>query len=91
MAIRKTSHPALPWQPENLNDSRCNSSSTEAEVQVAITGHDPTPPERRYILSLEEGLMLPPLLYPHPGTSLLIRRLHINVLVVPPGGRYHNG
>ncbi|GBM91582.1 hypothetical protein AVEN_209410-1 [Araneus ventricosus] len=38
-------HPALPRHPGNLNDSRCNSSSTEAGVLVAITGHGPTPLE----------------------------------------------
>ncbi|GBO32198.1 hypothetical protein AVEN_153453-1 [Araneus ventricosus] len=27
-----------------LNDRRCNSSSTEAEDLMAITGHGPTPP-----------------------------------------------
>ncbi|GBN29516.1 hypothetical protein AVEN_43609-1 [Araneus ventricosus] len=35
----------LPKYPGTLNDSRCNSSSTEAEVLVAFTGHNQTPPE----------------------------------------------
>ncbi|GBM28621.1 hypothetical protein AVEN_72192-1 [Araneus ventricosus] len=52
-------HPALPWHPDNLNDSRCNSSSTEARALVAITD----PSHRRYVLSLEGGFN-PPLLYP---------------------------
>ncbi|GBM33073.1 hypothetical protein AVEN_9618-1 [Araneus ventricosus] len=34
--------PALPWHSRALNGSRCN---TEAGVLVAITGHDPPPPE----------------------------------------------
>ncbi|GBM00748.1 hypothetical protein AVEN_74492-1 [Araneus ventricosus] len=37
--------PSLPNHPGNLSDSRCNSSSTEAGVLVAITGHGLTPPE----------------------------------------------
>ncbi|GBM98709.1 hypothetical protein AVEN_117117-1 [Araneus ventricosus] len=38
-------HPALPKHPGSLNDSRCNSSSTEAGVLMAITRHGSTPPE----------------------------------------------
>ncbi|GBL83635.1 hypothetical protein AVEN_196454-1 [Araneus ventricosus] len=37
--------PLLPWHSGTLNDSRCNSSSTETGVIAAITGHRPTPPE----------------------------------------------
>ncbi|GBN64194.1 hypothetical protein AVEN_134126-1, partial [Araneus ventricosus] len=34
--------PAIPKHPGHLNDSCCNSSSTEAGVLI---GHGPTPPE----------------------------------------------
>ncbi|GBN80369.1 hypothetical protein AVEN_237148-1, partial [Araneus ventricosus] len=44
-----------------LNGSRCNSSSTEAGVLVAITCQDPS--RRKYVLSLEEVTRPPPLLY----------------------------
>ncbi|GBL91090.1 hypothetical protein AVEN_110595-1, partial [Araneus ventricosus] len=37
--------PVLPWHSWTLNDSSCNSSSTEAEVLEAIIGHSPTSPE----------------------------------------------
>ncbi|GBM17461.1 hypothetical protein AVEN_193757-1 [Araneus ventricosus] len=40
----KWATPVLLWHPGILNDSRCNRSSTEAGVPVAITGHAPTPP-----------------------------------------------
>ncbi|GBL85366.1 hypothetical protein AVEN_34567-1 [Araneus ventricosus] len=45
LVIRKLSHPYLPWNPGNPNDSRCNSSNSGAGVLVAVTGHGPTPPE----------------------------------------------
>ncbi|GBO30894.1 hypothetical protein AVEN_259627-1 [Araneus ventricosus] len=35
----------LPWHSGTLNDSHCNSSTTESGVLVAITGHGPTRPE----------------------------------------------
>ncbi|GBN70069.1 hypothetical protein AVEN_233062-1 [Araneus ventricosus] len=41
----KRSCPILLNHPGLLNDSRCNSSSTEAGVLMAISGHGPTPPE----------------------------------------------
>ncbi|GBL90161.1 hypothetical protein AVEN_135495-1 [Araneus ventricosus] len=31
-----------------LNDSRCNSLSTEARVLIGVTDHGPTPPEAEY-------------------------------------------
>ncbi|GBL74742.1 hypothetical protein AVEN_243612-1 [Araneus ventricosus] len=40
--------PVLPKRPGTLNDSRYNSSSTEAGVLVAITKHGPTPPVGGY-------------------------------------------
>ncbi|CAL1272329.1 unnamed protein product [Larinioides sclopetarius] len=40
------SHYFLPWHPNNLNDSRCNSSNTEAGVLEAITGHGSNLPVR---------------------------------------------
>ncbi|GBL85705.1 hypothetical protein AVEN_193157-1 [Araneus ventricosus] len=49
----------LPWHLGNLNDSLCNSSSAEAQVLVAITGHGLTPRRRSYVLLLEEGLIFP--------------------------------
>ncbi|GBM37994.1 hypothetical protein AVEN_171175-1 [Araneus ventricosus] len=45
MVLRELSHPSLTWHPGNLNDSSCNSSSTDAEILVAITGHGSTRPE----------------------------------------------
>ncbi|GBM96632.1 hypothetical protein AVEN_15665-1 [Araneus ventricosus] len=41
---QQTGYLALPCHPGLLNDSRCNSSSIEAGVLVAITGHGPNPP-----------------------------------------------
>ncbi|GBN13202.1 hypothetical protein AVEN_242435-1 [Araneus ventricosus] len=32
-------------RPMHLSDSRCDSSSAEAEVLMALTGNGPTPPE----------------------------------------------
>ncbi|GBM59814.1 hypothetical protein AVEN_10021-1 [Araneus ventricosus] len=52
--------------PGLLNASRCDSSSIEACVQVAITGHDPTPPEGGTYYHRREVTSPPPLLYP-PG------------------------
>ncbi|GBM93354.1 hypothetical protein AVEN_159723-1 [Araneus ventricosus] len=49
--------------PGNLNGSRCNSSSTEARVLVAITDHGPTPPEIGTYSHLS-GNRAPPLIYP---------------------------
>ncbi|GBM45686.1 hypothetical protein AVEN_237923-1 [Araneus ventricosus] len=58
--------PALPLHPGFLNDSRCNSSSIEAGVLVAFTGHDPTPPERSTYYHWWRVTRPPLLLYP-PG------------------------
>ncbi|GBM21057.1 hypothetical protein AVEN_5770-1 [Araneus ventricosus] len=73
-----------------LNESRCNSSSTEAGVLVAIIGHCPTS-RRRYVNTITGAGTHAPrsLLYPRPGTRnhLLIWRLLIHVLVMPPRGR----
>ncbi|GBN76370.1 hypothetical protein AVEN_254201-1, partial [Araneus ventricosus] len=44
--------------PGNLNNCRCNSSSTEALVLMAITGHGPTPPEGGTYYQLKEGSQL---------------------------------
>ncbi|GBL60645.1 hypothetical protein AVEN_176301-1, partial [Araneus ventricosus] len=80
-------YPALSWHPGPLNGSPCNSSSAEAEVLVAITGHGPTPPEGGTYCHWR-GLE-----YPKPPitiytrkarTRLLIRRLLICVLAQPP-------
>ncbi|GBL73317.1 hypothetical protein AVEN_159352-1 [Araneus ventricosus] len=40
----KPCYPCIPKHPETLNGSRCNSSSTEPGVLVAITGYGPIPP-----------------------------------------------
>ncbi|GBN51452.1 hypothetical protein AVEN_106231-1 [Araneus ventricosus] len=61
---RTGSTPALPWQPGRLNDSRCNSSSTEARDLVAHTGLRPDPSLRRYVISLVEDPKTSPFLYP---------------------------
>ncbi|GBN51689.1 hypothetical protein AVEN_242126-1 [Araneus ventricosus] len=37
----------LPWHSGTLNDSHCNSSTTESGVLDAITGHGSTSPEGR--------------------------------------------
>ncbi|GBL95946.1 hypothetical protein AVEN_227167-1, partial [Araneus ventricosus] len=50
--------------PGSLNDSRCDSLSTEAEVLVAITCHGPTPPEGGSYYQRSEVTRSPPLLYP---------------------------
>ncbi|GBN04465.1 hypothetical protein AVEN_59089-1 [Araneus ventricosus] len=52
--------------PGLLNDSLCDSSSTEARVLVAITGHGLTPPEGGMYYHRRRVTRLPPLLYP-PG------------------------
>ncbi|GBN15239.1 hypothetical protein AVEN_148335-1 [Araneus ventricosus] len=44
MYNHKRSYPVLPKYPGTLNDSLCNSSSTEAGVRVAIIGHGPILP-----------------------------------------------
>ncbi|GBM84280.1 hypothetical protein AVEN_115469-1, partial [Araneus ventricosus] len=54
-------NPFLPWHPVTLNNSRCNSSSTEVGVLMAITGR--APPLTRRIHSLEGVTQPPPLLY----------------------------
>ncbi|GBM70813.1 hypothetical protein AVEN_142099-1 [Araneus ventricosus] len=75
---------ALPWHPDNLIDSGCNSSSTEAGVKVAITSHGPTPSVGDTHYRWREDSI------PHYYTAgqarphLPIRRLFSHVLVVPP-------
>ncbi|GBL81010.1 hypothetical protein AVEN_83097-1 [Araneus ventricosus] len=41
--------------PGTLNSGRCNSSSTEAGVLGAVTGHGPTPPEGVVIACSDHG------------------------------------
>ncbi|GBL98304.1 hypothetical protein AVEN_174096-1 [Araneus ventricosus] len=76
--------PVLPYHPEILNDSRCNSSSTEA-------GHPrprPDPSHRMYVLSLERDNLTPAIIMPSVEVRirLPIRRFLIRVLVVPSWG-----
>ncbi|GBN00415.1 hypothetical protein AVEN_257809-1 [Araneus ventricosus] len=52
--------------PGLLNDSRCDSSSAEAGVLVAITDSSPTPPQRSSYYHRREVTRSPSLLYP-PG------------------------
>ncbi|GBL95166.1 hypothetical protein AVEN_253505-1 [Araneus ventricosus] len=80
---------ALPKHPGYLNDSRCNSSNTEAVVLVAY--HQATarllPKEVRTITG--GGIQCPSIIIPAGGASarLLIRRPFIHVLSVHPRGR----
>ncbi|GBM24683.1 hypothetical protein AVEN_46184-1 [Araneus ventricosus] len=77
--------PILHRHPGTLNDSRCNSSSIEAGVLTAITGHGQNPPDGGTYYHCREVTQPPPLLYPRPEarTLLLLRLLIIHVLVVP--------
>ncbi|GBM24762.1 hypothetical protein AVEN_182386-1 [Araneus ventricosus] len=85
----KLDHPCSAVASRPLNDSRCNSSSTEAGVLIAYhqATARPLPKEVRTIAS--EGTQSPAITIP-PGeasTRLLIRRPLIRVLVVSsPGG-----
>ncbi|GBN26109.1 hypothetical protein AVEN_169634-1 [Araneus ventricosus] len=60
-----------------LNESRCNNSSTEARVLVALTGHGPTPPEGGTYYNWRRELNTP------VRTRLLIRWLLVHGLVPP--------
>ncbi|GBM61849.1 hypothetical protein AVEN_265496-1 [Araneus ventricosus] len=59
-----------------LNESRCNSSSIEAGVLVAITGQSPTSLKGGMYYHFRKDSRPAPFLYPRPGerTRLLIRR-----------------
>ncbi|GBN31172.1 hypothetical protein AVEN_247989-1 [Araneus ventricosus] len=56
------STPAMPKHSDHLNDSRCNSSYTEAGILIARPR--PNPSRRRNVLSLVKGPNDPPLIYP---------------------------
>ncbi|GBM40093.1 hypothetical protein AVEN_246003-1 [Araneus ventricosus] len=74
--------PVLPKNPKTLNDSRCNSLSTEVGVLTPVTGHGPIPPKGGTYYHLG-GYNSTSHLYPHPGTRtrLLIRWLLIRVIL----------
>ncbi|GBL78974.1 hypothetical protein AVEN_48937-1 [Araneus ventricosus] len=50
-----------------LKDGRCNSWSAETGVPVAITGHDPTPPEGRTLYHRQRAS--PSHYYTHQGSE----------------------
>ncbi|GBN23034.1 hypothetical protein AVEN_5425-1 [Araneus ventricosus] len=50
--------PVLPWYPWTLNDSHCNSSNTDAEVLVSITGHGSIPPVGGFVTFCAVFVML---------------------------------
>ncbi|GBM06015.1 hypothetical protein AVEN_49404-1 [Araneus ventricosus] len=78
-------HPGLARsRPVHLSDGRCNSSSAEAGGLLSITGHGPTPPagSTHYHWQRQAPTIILPTKEGRP--LLLIRRLLIYVLVLPP-------
>ncbi|GBM31424.1 hypothetical protein AVEN_98518-1 [Araneus ventricosus] len=86
---RKTgSTRALPKHPGHLNDSSCNSSSTEAGVLIAYhqATAQPLPKEVRTITggrTQSPSITIPP---KEASARLLIRRPLIREVAVPPRG-----
>ncbi|GBM07805.1 hypothetical protein AVEN_33092-1 [Araneus ventricosus] len=80
--------PVLPKHPGTLNDSLCNSSRTEAGVLMAITRHGSTRLEGGSYYLWRRGNSTSIIIIPQRGarTRLLILRLLIHILVVPPDG-----
>ncbi|GBN20079.1 hypothetical protein AVEN_234773-1 [Araneus ventricosus] len=60
----------LPSYPGPLKGKRCNRSSTEAGILVAITRHGPTHPEGGMYHSRREDPSPPSLLYPRGKREL---------------------
>ncbi|GBM08098.1 hypothetical protein AVEN_123007-1 [Araneus ventricosus] len=84
---RKPSYPALPKHPESTEERLPNRGDTEVGVLIVIKGHGQTCPERgtfrhRSGVTRTQTIIM---LTKETSTHLLIRKLLIHVIVVPPG------